>query len=317
MKKWIILLILGAMGCTLAAKDLNVLMIGNSFSICVGHNLPQIVHSVPGHHLKLTSAYIGGCPLEKHWNNILAAEKDPDAKQYKINIWDSNTPNEKQEYRGNVATLLKNNTYDIISIQQASPRSWDYNTYQPYAENLIAYIRKHNPKAEIIVQQTWSYRRDDPRLLPGEKSWGFDQTEMAKRVADAYRKLAATGPFRVIPVGDAIQIARTEEEGDYKILSAAERAKFQEPDLPDQSGDVVGKDFWGNDKTGKRSLRADAIHLNRKGEYLQACVWFCVLFGESASKITYNNSNFDAAYNKFLRECAQKAVDQYKQLPGI
>ena len=318
MKKWIILLILGAMGCTLAAKDLSILMIGNSFSICVGRNLPQIVHSVPGHHLKLTSAYIGGCPLEKHWNNILAAEKNPDADLYKISVWDSNDPAKENITRGNVAQLLKNNTYDIITIQQASPRSWDYDTYQPFAADLIAYIRKHNPKAEIVVQQTWSYRRDEARLLPGDKYWGFGQTEMAKRAADAYRKLAATGPFRVIPTGDAVQIARELEPGDYKVLTEEERNALKEPALPDQSGDVVGKDYWGIDqKTGKKVLRADRIHLNPKGDYLQACVWFCILFGESTDKIAYDNPNFDAAYNKFLRDCAQKAVDNYKQLPGL
>ena len=49
----------------LSAKELKVLMIGNSFSICVGTYLPQIVKSVPGNRLELTSAYIGGYLLQK------------------------------------------------------------------------------------------------------------------------------------------------------------------------------------------------------------------------------------------------------------
>ena len=63
-------------------KDLKVLMIGNSFSVCVGVYLPSIVNSVPGHGLELTSAYIAGCPLEKHVANLKKAETEPDFKPY-------------------------------------------------------------------------------------------------------------------------------------------------------------------------------------------------------------------------------------------
>ena len=52
------------------AKEMKVLMIGNSFSICVGKNLPQIVKAGKKHQLVLTSAYIGGCSLETHAKNL-------------------------------------------------------------------------------------------------------------------------------------------------------------------------------------------------------------------------------------------------------
>ena len=52
-------------------KSLNVLMIGNSFSICVGKFLPQMVRCFPGNSLKLTSCYIGGCSFETYTNNIM------------------------------------------------------------------------------------------------------------------------------------------------------------------------------------------------------------------------------------------------------
>ena len=54
----------------LSAKELKVLMIGNSFSISVGRYLPRIVRSVPGNRLELTSAYIGGCPFDRHSKNL-------------------------------------------------------------------------------------------------------------------------------------------------------------------------------------------------------------------------------------------------------
>ena len=66
--------VLLAMAAAVEAKELKVLMIGNSFSICVGKYLPQVVNSGKKHHLILTSAYIGGCSLEKHCKNLLKAE---------------------------------------------------------------------------------------------------------------------------------------------------------------------------------------------------------------------------------------------------
>ena len=71
----------------LSAKELKVLMIGNSFSVCVGQYLPQVVKSVPGCDLYLGSAYIGASPLDKHWSNIEKAEKDPSFKPYKVETW--------------------------------------------------------------------------------------------------------------------------------------------------------------------------------------------------------------------------------------
>ena len=298
-------------------QDWKVLMIGNSFSICVGKYLPSIVHAAPGCHLHLTSAYIGGCSLEMHWNNILAAAEDPAADPYRITQWDSDDPETPIQYRHNVAWLLQNHRYDIITIQQASHFSWDPATYQPYAENLIGFIHQHNPDAEILIQQTWAYRADDPRFGAGENTWGFGQTEMAKRAADAYRKLAEQYRFRVIPTGDAVQIARARDTVTYLPPAASALAALRYPDLPQQSGDVVGRDFWKKDpESGEMTLAADRIHLNERGEYLQACVWFGILFGRSPEKIGYDAPSFGGSYCRFLRECAQSAVASCQQIQG-
>ena len=298
-------------------KDLKVLMIGNSFSICVGKHLPAIVHAAPGCHLHLTSAYIGGCSLERHWENILAAQEDPAAEQYLISQWDSDDPSAEIRYYHNVPHLLQNHRYDIVTIQQSSPCSWDPATYQPYAGNLIGLIRRCNPDAEIVIQQTWAYRADDPRFGNGEDAWGFGQTEMAKRAADAYRKLAEQYAFRIIPAGDAVQIARLRDTMTYTPPQPEALAALRYPDLPPQSGDVVGKDFWKKDpETGEMILASDRIHLNDRGEYLQACVWFGILYGIAPDTIAYDQPDFGASYSRFLRECAQSAVASYQQIQG-
>ena len=65
-----------------AATDLKILMIGNSFSICVGRNLPQLVAHENKHSIELTNAYIGGCKFIQHAENLRKAEEDNYTKQF-------------------------------------------------------------------------------------------------------------------------------------------------------------------------------------------------------------------------------------------
>ena len=175
MKKLLIICFV-ALCCMLSAKELRVLAIGNSFSASAVRSLPKLTASVPGCRLILTGASIGGCSLERHWNEWRKAEKDPKHKPYGISFCDTANLSGKTAERGNINELIKNknNKYDIITIQQNSANSWKYNTYQPYADNLIAVIKKYQPQAEIVIQQTWSYRSDSRRL----KAWKIDNTAM-------------------------------------------------------------------------------------------------------------------------------------------
>lgn len=289
------------------AKDLKVLMIGNSFSICVGKNLPHMVAHEKKHNLELTSAFIGGCRLDQHIANIRKAEKNPSFKPYWVDTWSSKNLRKKHSRYGNVNELLKNNKYDIITIQQGSVASWDHKLYQPHANELIAYIKKHNPQAEIVIQQTWAYRADSPRL----KKWKFSQQEMSDRVIAAYDKLAQEAKLRIIPTGKAIEIARRHPNYKYRMPSAEEVAKFVSSDCPSRSHDVVGRHYWRKDKKGLRMI-ADTIHLNEHGEYLQACVWYSFLFSEDAEKITYEPLLAPESC-KILRNAASSAIKKYKK----
>ena len=155
---------------SLAAKELKVLMIGNSFSICVGVDLHQIVRTNSKHQLELTSAFIGGCTLERHAANLKKAENDLSFKPYRCMLWNSGVLRSKSLGSSSVNELLKNNSYDIITIQQGSIQSHDYKTFEPHVDELIAYIRKYQKKAEIVIQQTWSYNKKSNRILPHPKA---------------------------------------------------------------------------------------------------------------------------------------------------
>ncbi|MBE6375376.1 MAG: DUF4886 domain-containing protein [Lentisphaerae bacterium] len=298
-----------AVSGSLMAKELKVLMIGNSFSISVGRFLPQIVGADPENKLILTSAYIGGCPLEKHYNCLVKAQEKPSYAPYKITVWDSeNNPAKGNAVMGNIYTLLRDNQYDIITIQQSSPNSISFKTFEPYAGNLIKYIREHQKNAEIIVHQTWAYRIDCPRL----PAWGLTQQSMYEKVNKAYRELAEKYRLRVIPVGDAIQIFRATTPVKYKPLDPT--VKYVEPELPDTSGDVVGLSLWQTTKQKGRHIHHDSTHLNEHGKYLQAAVWYLFLFDRKASDIKFIPEIIKKKDALFLQNCAAQAVEAYQQV---
>ena len=291
---------------SLSAKELKVLMIGNSFSVCVGRNLPQIVHSFPEHSLELTSAYIGGCSLDRHAKNIKLAEKTPKKALYSITVWNSAKPDKPVCFNSSLIDLLNRQKYDIITIQQSSTNSWNWKSYEPYAGELTAFVRKCQPQAEIVIQQTWAYRIDSPRF----KSFGFDQSSMHEQIRDANRKLAAKYHFRVIPVGDAVQLFRKYTPVKFRIPVK----KPEYPDILSNEGDVVGYSSWKkNAKTGKMTIAADPHHLNSDGHYLQACLWFAFLYGEPVSRIVWTPKGMKQDSAALLRKCAGEALAGYKQ----
>ena len=284
-------------------------MIGNSFSICVGKFLPQMVRCFPGNRLKLTSCYIGGCSFETHWNNFQEAENNSDFKPYRITIWDSTTL-KKPVFPGNVNDRLKMEKYDIITVQQASRFSIDYAAYQPYADNLISQIKKYQPQAEIIIQQTWSYRADAPFFREN----GMDNEMMYQQLERAYYALAKEYGFRMIPTGYAVQIARELSEVKFENYDWEMLDTLQWPDLPRQAGDVAGNFRWIKNGEGEMVIYRDTNHLNMRGEYLQAAVWCGFLYGIDPEQISYVAPKIGKTDAAFLRKCANRALKSFKQV---
>ncbi len=271
------------------AKQVRIFALGNSFSISVFAYLPQVAKSA-GYDLTLKDITIGGCSLETHLKNMNKEESDPEAK----------TLNKGTEtYR----SRLQSGKWDIVTIQQASHFSWDYKTYQPYAKDLCALIAKYAPGAEIVIQQTWAYRQDEKRLA----KWGFGQEEMYERIFKAYNQAAEEMNMRIIPTGTAVQTARETQPVKYKPFKPED---YKYPDLPSLEGALVGNIGWSKDQ---KNLQGDAFHLNKRGRYLQACVWFAALIDPDTSKITFVPAGITEADAKFLRETAAKTVKEFKQ----
>ena len=174
---------------------IKILAIGNSFSQDATHYLQQIA-AADQVEMKVVNLYIGGCSLERHWNNIQS-----EAKEYLLEVNGDST----EEYVS-IQDALGMEEWDYIVTQQVSHDSGIIETYHPYLENVIEYVKKKVPSAEILLQETWAYDIDS--LHGGFANYNMDQQEMYEKVSHAYRTVAKDNGVHLIPCGDVIQALR-------------------------------------------------------------------------------------------------------------
>ncbi len=279
-------------------KDsLRILTIGNSFTDSLTRYFQSVADSA-GCRLVFDRANFGGCELERHWSYIAAEEASPICRIYQ---------------GGRKLRDILARGWDIVTIQQASHQSWRPESFQPFASNIFHYVRKYAPGAEVVIQQTWAYRADDPRLMPGGE-WGIDQSGMYERLTANYRNLARELGLRIIPTGFAVQLSRAAEEKPFTNYDPAILETLRWPDLPPQAGDVVGQCFYRKDpESGELRIGRDLIHLNCRGQYLQACVWTAFLFEVPVSAISFVPEELDDRDAAMLRKVARRAVEEFKQ----
>lgn len=295
--RFFIAIVLVGLSCILNAKELKVLAIGNSFSWSVDKYLPQVVKSVEGESLIMQQASLGGCSLKRHWDN---AEQDKKCYTDKINGKNINS---------SLKDKLQAEKWDIITIQQASHDSWKVETYQPYAKNLLEMIKTYAPQAKVLIQQTWVYRFDDPRL----RDWKIDTATMFDKSRSSYHQIAKELNIELIPTGDAVELARKTQKTPYQAYDLNSIKSLAYPDkLPSEVGSLVVGNSWRSKKVNgetQYSFSRDASHLNNRGRYLQACLWFGVLYNRPVSDIKFYPKELELEDALFLQNCAQKAID--------
>ena len=280
-----------------AAKTVRLLTVGNSFSANATRHLEALVKAA-GHTLIHQPIVVGGASLELHATKFQAHEKDPQS----TNGLYSNKQSLKQ--------MLSAQPWDFVTIQQASIKSHDIATYRPFAKQLNDYIKLHLPKPAVLVHQTWAYRVDDPRFAVAAPKVGepAKQADMYRMLTSAYTTIAAELGARRIPVGDAFYFADSDAKWGYQPDAKYDFKNKGQTALPNQLHSLHVGWRMAKGKDGKSALRLDGHHANMAGEYLGACVWYEVLFGESVVGNTFITPGLDKTYARFLQETAHKAV---------
>ena len=182
-------------------KPLNILVIGNSFSIFLGQSggsgLAVAAHAL-GHKVNVAALYSPGCTLENHWKHHASSFYGDVKTSFDSALTPVTTGMSLDE-------ILAANDWDIVTLQQGSAESNKLDTYEPYLGNLINLIRAKAPHAEIKFHETWAYSRNEP-------DFGGD---VAKRDAmydainaNVQATAVETYGLDVIPTGYAIQLYR-------------------------------------------------------------------------------------------------------------
>lgn len=288
-------------------KTVRLLTVGNSFSQNATRYLKDLA-TAGGHTLIHRPIVVGGASLQLHAEKAQKHEEDANDKAGLYTDGRS------------LKQALAEQPWDFVTIQQASLKSHDLGTYRPYAGQLRDCIKKHAPRAELLVHQTWAYRCDDPRFAakgakpitqPGEPA---TQEAMYLGLTNAYRTIAKELGTRLIPVGDAFQRADRDPQWGYRPDKKFDLKNAQPPSLPDQTHSLHVGWRWAKQKDGQTKLSMDGHHANTAGEYLGACVFYEVLFGQSVVGNAFVPPGLDPAYARFLQETAHQAVTDEVQV---
>ena len=169
---------------------MNVLAIGNSFSQDGTRYVHQVAESC-GETINITNLHIPGCSLYRHYKNMQSGDK--------VYIHEFNGLG--TGFLVSLKQALLTCEWDVVTIQQQSYNSSKYETWQPYLNELIAYVRKLVPHAKIVLQQTWGYQDGSSILKEYENG-----TAMFADIKPNYERAAKEiGADMVIRSGEVIE----------------------------------------------------------------------------------------------------------------
>ncbi len=273
--------------------SVKLFTIGNSFVDYPTALLPALAKA-GGKTLVLGKANLGGCSLERHARYLAQAEaNDPAGRVYKTFV----DPKTGETRAVTLPEALSSDQWDIVTIQQWSQESYKPETFHPAVDQLIAAVRKYAPRAEIVIQETWAYREDHPLF---HKNDGFTEQKMYEGLRSAYHRLAAETGFRVMPTGDAIELARRTPRWTFV---PDKNFDFKNPppgQIPNEPTSLNTGWTWKKTKAGETKFTLDAIHLSNGGKYLGAAVWYQFVFNTNtvpASFVPPDISAEDASAN--------------------
>lgn len=210
MKRLIIFLFAMTMAFTAPAQQrdtLRILAVGNSFSEDAVEQYLWELFDAAGIPVIIGNLYIGGCTLERHFQNSVTDKNIYSYRKVKDGVKTTRQPVTLSEG-------LADEPWDYVSFQQASGYSGEHETFEPYLRALRAYVRRRVPAdARFMWHQTWAYSADAAH--PDFPRYGRDQRKMYQAIVEASRAVMKEHKFPVlIPSGTAIQNGRTSRLGD-------------------------------------------------------------------------------------------------------
>lgn len=273
-----------------ADDEMNVLLIGNSYSYYWTEELWGMMNAAGYQNLTVCNVYSSGCTFEQHWNWHLL-------KQSNYTFYTVNENGRKGKKDMDLRSCIAAKNWDVISLQQSNRYVYlggveaHRNSMNTHLPQLYRYLNGEFPKAKYYWLQSWAH----------ELGYGVDTLEEQMAATDAFRVVAKEicqkYGFTNVPCGDAWELIRHDPmitEGGKTLTTRIYKNQADYDDLT-HDGDVGG------------------------GQYLNACVWFEVLTGKSCVGNTYRpkylfgTQDLSLSEDKiaFLQNTAHQAVANY------
>ncbi len=249
---FVIMLIMPAVAQTKDDGVLRILAIGNSFSDDGTEYLPALLENLDVDNVEVARLYVGGCTLESHmkfYDNEEAAYLFYHSKAGQ-NKWT------KAEEKVTMQYALGLGEWDIITMQQASGYSGQYDSYTPHLARLIDVVKQAQPNAKLVWHMTWSYSSDS-----NHKHYAFydnDQTTMDNAILKCLHTLLSefSEIETVIPSGTVVKSLRDSAINNYP-----------------------------------KDLTRDGFHMGHgAGRYALACTWYETLVKPYTGKSMMGNT---------------------------
>lgn len=169
---------------------MNILCIGNSFSVDTTWHIWQIAKDLGLRDFHFGNLYVGGCSINMHLANL-----ETDAPVYKFHESRGEAWDVQEEYR--IADAVRSEKWDWISIQAGTKDGSRYSKRESYENlpRLIELVKALAPQAKIAFNMTWVGDQNKPRS---------EMPEYRERLDDLYRDIAALTKELVVPMVDKV-----------------------------------------------------------------------------------------------------------------
>lgn len=183
---------------------MNILSVGNSFAKDTMHYAADLAKSAGLRDFKFAFLYIGGCSINRHYNNAVN-----NIAQYTYYVHQENDWQTTEEC--SIKEALDDAHWDVIVIQHGTGDKSRYTSPESY-ENLaplIRYIKRQlSYDVQIAFNMAWVA---DPESTHHEiVSYGGNQKLMYEKVTDLTKNVVASLPEvdLILPTGTTIQNMR-------------------------------------------------------------------------------------------------------------
>ena len=235
---------------------INVLMIGNSHCYYYVEELFGLAQAA-GIDMRVCNVYYSGCYLEQHYNWWVGSEA-------KYQFYETYTDGRSGVSNATLEWSLAQYDWDVISIQQygiqkSATVEDHFEETALYHETLLPYLKSQFPDARLMWHQTWGYQFNG-----GDGDYSRSNASECKNLYEQQRDFAklicAEYGYERVPSGEAWNNMRNDYDYNYMCVR------------------LGNEENWG-----------DGYHDGNigGGQYLNACVWFEIITGQSVIGNSY------------------------------